>query len=82
VTIIIQKEGFLPCPTPTSAARLEEEGCRVENGGWRIESDKWRVCIRLSIKNEGGCVLEDGLVWASTAFLIYNLYGYTVTKKF
>ena len=38
-----EQEGFLRCQTPTSAVRLEVEGCRVKNVGWRIESEKWRV---------------------------------------
>ena len=37
------QEGFLRCQTPTSAVRLEVEGCRVKNGGWRIESEEWSL---------------------------------------
>jgi hypothetical protein len=33
-----KQEGFLRCQTPTSALRLEVEGCRFKNGGWRIEN--------------------------------------------
>jgi hypothetical protein len=75
----LNKKGFFDCQTPTSAVRLEIEGCRLKSEKWRVEDCEWRMeGVRLRVKNEEGDVfLEDGLVWASAAlFLVHKLSLY------
>ena len=50
-----KREGFLHCQTPTSAVRLEVEGCRLQSEEWRVEDCGWRMeSVRLRVKNKLG----------------------------